>query len=114
MVCQDKGGSSTVSPKETCSSWGSFQTAVDNSSQSCWDGGIQERAVCPPRTPPCPVQPYPDSCTAFQGHLGCVHRMAAAATRVHPRGTEPGASSYSSRAGVSPPACLFSLQRPWR
>lgn len=30
MVCQDKGGPSTVSPKETCSSWGSFQTAVDN------------------------------------------------------------------------------------
>lgn len=39
--------------------------------QSCWDGGIQEWAVCPSKTPPCAVQLYPNSCTAFQGHLGC-------------------------------------------
>ena len=50
---QDKDDPSRASPRETCSGWGSSQTPTANSSsQSCWDGVINEPAVCPPRTQP--------------------------------------------------------------
>lgn len=59
MVCQDKGGPSTVSPKETCGSWRSFQTPVDNSVPSAagmqgYRSGLsvpQDPSMCSPATP---------------------------------------------------------------
>lgn len=50
---QDKDGPSRASPRETCGDQGSYQTPTDHSSsQSCWDGVINEPAGCAPRTRP--------------------------------------------------------------